>query len=1033
MRRWSLSVVTCIISCLLLSYAGIVFGQGGVFIGYGANIPGRIAPETPLVMFNFNGSAGDLVRVRAIGTQGDLNPTLSLIAPDQQRIAASDDHVFGLQRTDAWLSLFLPQTGQYVLMLGGAENTTGEFLLQLQGRGPVLSDTLLFDAPVLVDIPLNPPRQYFAFEASPSCPTTLTITNLSAGFPFSFPYAVTVRDQTGTVIGEVRGGRQLEDRLTVAAGSGRYEVDVTSINAITNGQVLLTVTCAENAPSCVLPVIGPPVFATPTPTPTPPAGQLLMVQAGGPIGYGANVIGTLSPQAPMINYTFVGAPGDTVDAQALALDSGLDPTLMLLAPSGAPLLSSGADAFAINEVDAALSLILPETGTYALLVGAENNSSGAFMLRLQGRGPVETTLLPFGVPVTVDAPLENPNVPISRAEPQYFAFDARPDCPTTLTIFNLSGGRPITFPFAVRVRGEDGIVIGEVRGGRQTEDRLTVAPNSGRYEVEVLVAEPDARGTIQLLVSCGEGAPSCETFRIPVSTPRPGWTPTFRTSLTPTVTPIGTPTGTPTADGTPTPFITPTPYDPCPEYWEEFDATATATAMGFFPADIITATAVARITPTPDFDTIYRSGIETLFQVEVAVGTAIATGAISIDEARATVNTAAAQFRATMEAATMTAVALALEMESSEPELAEIMPLEDPESGSETYDHDLTDVPEPWQTVSALLPTLQAAYDAGELSEADARATLEPFLTQAVTALYATYAAVATTEAAIRPLVETLEAQWMSGTLSYDEALGTFQALTTSLPRDSSGDEDDDRRLMPLETPDIVVTLMPQQTPQGTPPIMVTPTPTPSPMPTLTPFVTPTPMPTATPCPTRTPTPTATNTQPPTLPPPTLPRPTLTPTQPLLPTLTPSIPFCGDGICQFAEGIDTCDCYRDCANNPAWSAACFPTITPVPFCGDGICQFEVDGCQCRVDCANDPTWLAICFPTPAPFCGDGICQFEVDGCQCRVDCANDPTWLAICFPTPVPFCGDGICQFDVDGCQCRVDCANDPTWLRQCT
>ena len=977
MHRRSLSVVTCIVSFLLLSYAGIVFGQSGVFIGYGANIPGRIAPETPLIMFNFNGSAGDLVRVRAIGTQGDLNPTISLIAPDQQLIAASDDHVFGPQRADAWLSLFLPQTGQYVLMVGGADNTTGEFLLQLQGRGPVLADTLAFDAPVLVDIPLNPPRQYFTFEASPSCPTTLTITNLSAGAPFSFPYAVTVRDQTGTVIGEVRGGRQLEDRLTVAAGSGRYEVDVTSINALTSGQVLLTVTCAEDAPSCVLPVIGPPVFATPTPTPTPPAGQLLMVQAGGPIGYGANAIGTLSPQAPMINYTFEGSAGDTVDAQALALDGALDPTLMLIAPSGGPLLSSGADAFAINEVDAALSLILPETGTYSLLVGAENNSSGVFMLRLQGRGPVETTLLPFGVPVTVDAPLENPNVPISRAEPQYFVFDARPDCPTTLTIFNLSGGRPITFPFAVQVRGEDGIVIGALRGGRQTEDRLTVAPNSGRYEVEVLVAEPDARGTIQLLVSCGEGAPGCETFRIPVSTPRPGWTPTFRTSPTPTAPPTGTPIGTPTGEGTPTPFITPTPYDPCPEYWEEFDATATATAMGFIPADVITATAVAMITPTPDFDTIYRSGIETLFQIEVNVGTAIATGAISVDDARATVNTAAAQFRATMEAATMMAAPLLMGDERPEP----------------------PSVPEPVQTGMALFATLQAAVETGELSEDEAQATLAPFLTQAIGTMSGTGTAAAATVTAFRPLIETLEAQVTAGTLNVTEALATFQALVTSLPRDFF--DDDDERVIEIDDDELIVverTGSPEQfgtpTPQGTPPIMVTPTPTPSPLPTLTP----TPSLTATPCPTRTPTPTATNTQPPTLPPP--PPPTLTPTQTLPPTLTPTptpqIPFCGDGICQFAEGIDTCECYQDCANDPGWSAACFPTITPIPFCGDGICQIGVDDCQCRVDCANDPTWLAICFPTPVPFCGDGICQIDVDGCQCTVDCANDPTWINQC-------------------------------------
>lgn len=75
--------------------------------------------------------------------------------------------------------------------------------------------------------------------------------------------------------------------------------------------------------------------------------------------------------------------------------------------------------------------------------------------------------------------------------------------------------------------------------------------------------------------------------------------------------------------------------------------------------------------------------------------------------------------------------------------------------------------------------------------------------------------------------------------------------------------------------------------------------------------------------------------------------------------------FCGDGICEYDEGLGDC---LDCS-----------------FCGDVICGvgFEDDVVNveyyCLVDCV---------------YCGNGICDIDEDSVSCFVDCY---------------VCGDGFC------------------------
>ncbi|MBN1963850.1 MAG: hypothetical protein JW910_04350 [Anaerolineae bacterium] len=252
--RQSIGAVLVVLVIVLVGIAPmtspIAHAQGGGTLGYGSRVFGRVLTDSPVVTYSFTGSAGDLVQVNARNWVGTLDPQVDLIAPDGQLVGSSGNNALAEDVLEAQLALFLPQTGIYLLNVSGQNGTNGEFLLKLYGRGAVAATPLVFGQGVDVNIPTNPPPQYFSFEAQ-ACPTVLTVTNLSEGQPFTFPFVVRVRNQQGQEIAYLRGGDALEDRLVVAPQSGRYEVEVISDAPQAQGAVNLIVTCADQAPGCI--------------------------------------------------------------------------------------------------------------------------------------------------------------------------------------------------------------------------------------------------------------------------------------------------------------------------------------------------------------------------------------------------------------------------------------------------------------------------------------------------------------------------------------------------------------------------------------------------------------------------------------------------------------------------------------------------------------------------------------------------------------------------------------------------------------
>lgn len=281
LRRRRLFLGLCLLSLVTLGIlASLSHAQSDLPaatpLNYGDNLPGTLSYTSPRAVYAFVGAQNDLVTVEVSPLAGSVDPKVTLLDPSGQILMQNDNGAFG-GKPDAFLSLFLPESGFYTLIVESANGATGDFLIQLTGRAPVKSHRLEFGVPVEVDVRTDPLPVYFTFKANTDCPTTLTVYDISAGTPYTFPFVVIVRDENGTPVEQLQGGRMTENRMTVhnqpdiSPTAGLYEVEVTSADPAVAGSLFLVVTCADQEPACFVSNGGPEGTPTPaTPTPPPP-------------------------------------------------------------------------------------------------------------------------------------------------------------------------------------------------------------------------------------------------------------------------------------------------------------------------------------------------------------------------------------------------------------------------------------------------------------------------------------------------------------------------------------------------------------------------------------------------------------------------------------------------------------------------------------------------------------------------------------------------------------------------------------------
>src|SRR5512136_928957 len=102
-----------------------------------------------------------------------------------------------------------------------------------------------------------------------------------------------------------------------------------------------------------------------------PSGTI-QAQAGGTLGYGSKVYGTIAAGVPPVAYSFSGTAGDLVTITADKWTGSLDVQLDLVAPNGLVLASSTQNMPAGDPSGAYLSVLLQQTGAYLIRISGAN-------------------------------------------------------------------------------------------------------------------------------------------------------------------------------------------------------------------------------------------------------------------------------------------------------------------------------------------------------------------------------------------------------------------------------------------------------------------------------------------------------------------------------------------------------------------------------------------------------------------------------------------------------------------------------------
>ena len=254
-RLKSIALVVCLLLTVFAS--GI---QAQVDLTYGSAADGSIISAGDSTTFAFSGSAGDLIFARVINLTSTLNTVLSLVAADGSEVIST---------TSGSLTHRLSSSGAYQIVITGQNGTTGDFVLRLDARTGIRLPLALGQV-TSAKFAVDAPPQMFNFAQNPNAPLFLTV---SADDP-NFRFSTEVRDGQGQVIAyfnpQMRG-----TVLTIAAGSGGYDVLITASDPAVSGIVLLDLESEQAAPTVPPPVqattaLGATPIANPAATPIPP-------------------------------------------------------------------------------------------------------------------------------------------------------------------------------------------------------------------------------------------------------------------------------------------------------------------------------------------------------------------------------------------------------------------------------------------------------------------------------------------------------------------------------------------------------------------------------------------------------------------------------------------------------------------------------------------------------------------------------------------------------------------------------------------
>jgi len=206
------------------------------------------------------------------------------------------------------------------------------------------------------------------------------------------------------------------------------------------------------------------------------------VLAQGAITYGSAVVTTLSAESPIAIYTFQGSAGDQVTIQGIAITPGLDLTATV--QSGAQiLLTSEGDPFAASPDDVRADVVLPDTGTYLILITSANASTGDFLLKLGGQPAAEKNII-TGIPA---------DVPIVAGETSYYSYTGTPDETVALALTSQSDD----LQFLAVVRNSSG----QIQSTSSGATALVSLTGEGPYEIALSGVSQSMAGTVSVALA----------------------------------------------------------------------------------------------------------------------------------------------------------------------------------------------------------------------------------------------------------------------------------------------------------------------------------------------------------------------------------------------------------------------------------------------------------------------------------------------------------------------------------------------------
>lgn len=359
---------------------------------------GELGGTAPFArLYTFEAEAGDVVTISATTTAGNLDTVLVLLDPDDAQVALNDDADFAT-RDSLIEDLSLPASGTYTIVIGrfgGAEGqSAGTYELSLMigaetGDLPPeenenddetpalpqgdLTDGALISGEITDDVFSNS----YTFSARAGDFVTI---EMDADTDSALDPLLRLYDADGNLIAE-NDDRDIADTDAAIADfeiptDGLYTIVATRFNVeegLSSGAYSLRFSLnASRPPSAVdTDEEEPPTSATDT-----------------TLEYGAVVTGTITNNDYEVQYTFEGNAGDavTIDATASPFDT-LDTTLVLLGPDGEMVaVNDDRDLFGGDYNALLAGIILPQDGTYTIVVGryqgASGTSTGEFTLIL---------------------------------------------------------------------------------------------------------------------------------------------------------------------------------------------------------------------------------------------------------------------------------------------------------------------------------------------------------------------------------------------------------------------------------------------------------------------------------------------------------------------------------------------------------------------------------------------------------------------------------------------------------------------------